>query len=694
MTLERVTFDATTSDGDVRYCFWNWNAHVDNVYDQFSASPTATHVFTDFGVQEVALMAVDRYGQDDSTSLAVPVSANGIAAVLEADITRLFFRARPGLAAMKTETILLTNSGPLGSDAAVTASTDGLPEYLQVSPRSPSVCSSARPPATARREAREGRRCHIFSTRRLAPAEPRDTLTVGDSSHTTRPGHGRGGTRMRTIMSRTRGRASALGVCVLCPLATILVLTAASPTSGADELPPPWPKASSFPRGQMTRFRLPFFAGLYTYPSNEPLYNVLYLPRTYDETRRYPLIIRFQPQGGAPDIGLFRDVADRGTGAVVLGVSWPLSKPDSETMFCTVTSEDHWYAATAQWAFSMFSIDRSRVFVGGFSAGGWAASSQGMDEQMRNISTHFVITGAGLRGSYTLTPFKGCPAFVAAGKNGMNHDSAVSAAQILRGARFDVTFVDEDGVGHEMGPQMKRAMLEWFDRFDPGTHADEWLAEAASLEKRNKAEACRLYASVAVLGAGDERGKRAREQLKELEGDALTAYEEAYDLLRSRRYSEATKAFTSAYRLATRARASRLVELCRRGLEEVAEWQFGEQAMAMEETFFTGRVFESCLLAQDGAARYASSASVKRWANLFRSEATKLTPDATAAARRDPSRARAQKKLVGARIAIWTGKYDAARKALEEVRAGAPDTPEALDAAALIDRIADAGRVK
>ena len=234
---------------------------------------------------------------------------------------------------------------------------------------------------------------------------------------------------------------------------------------------------------------------------------------------------------------------------------------------------------------------------------------------------------------------------------------------------------------------MKRAMIQWWGGFDPAVKGDEWMTKAATLEKRNKAEACKLYARVAVLGPNDPRGKRAREKLSELEGEVLGKYEEAYELLRRRRYVEATKAFSRAYRAASRSRAPRLMQLCKTRLAEIPEWQFGEHAMAMEETYFTGRIYESCLLAQDGALRYARAPSTKRWAQMFKREAKKIVKEATGAARRDPTRARAQQKLVKARVAIWTGKYAAAKKVLEGIPAEHEGKPEGADAKMLLDRI-------
>jgi len=466
-------------------------------------------------------------------------------------------------------------------------------------------------------------------------------------------------------------------------LATAALVFVSLVSRAGEELPPEWPDVSTFTPGKETRFRLPFFAGLLTYPEGEPLYNVLQVPSGYDPRRAYPLCIRFQPQGGKPGVYEFKRIS--GGDAFVLGVSWPLYKIEPDKLLYMPSGEKFFYPATAQWVFANFNIDRSRVFVGGFSAGGWSAASCGMTINMRHVSTHFVILSSGIRGKYRTELFKGSPAFVGVGTEGMNCPSAKSAASKLRGAKFDVTYVEAPGVGHSIGDPVWKGLAEWWKRFDPKARADEWLKEAEQFEKRNKARACELYARVATLGDGDPRGRAARGKLEELEGKALDKYEKAYSLLRARDYVGAKKALKEAYREAARKRSGGLVKLCTARAAEVDEWMFCEQAMATAETYWTGRVYESCLLAQDGSARYALK--LKRWAQLFKDDAKSLVKKAPAAAQKAGKRARAQQKLARARVMMWSGKASLVKKDLEKIARDYPAKPEGVDAKMLLRRI-------
>ncbi len=466
---------------------------------------------------------------------------------------------------------------------------------------------------------------------------------------------------------------------------TALVLVSLASRAG-EELPPQWPDASTFTPGKSTQFRLPYFAGLLTYPGGEPLYNELYVPAGYDPRRDYALCIRFQPQNGKP--GVYDLKRFSGGGAFVLGVSWPLWKIEADGLLYMPSSKKFFYPATAQWVFSEFNIDRSRVFVGGFSAGGWSAASCGMTIQMRHVSTHFVILSSGIRGKYRTDLFKGSPAFIGVGTEGMNFGPANSAASKLRSAKFDVTYVEAPGVGHSIGDPVWKGLAEWWKRFDPKANADAWLEEGEKLEKRDKARACEFYARVATLGELDPRGRSAREKLEKLEGSALAKYEHAYSLLRARDYRAAKKAFKEAYREAARKRVGRLVRLCALRAAEVDEWAFCEQAMAAEGAYWTGRIYESYLLAQDGSARYAMS--LKHWAQLFRDDAKTLVKKAPAAAQKAGKRALAQQKLARAKVMVWSGKASLAKKDLERIARDYPDKPEGVDAKMLLQRISPA----
>jgi hypothetical protein len=420
------------------------------------------------------------------------------------------------------------------------------------------------------------------------------------------------------------------------------------------------------------------------------LYNVVWLPKGYDPEREYPLYVEFQPQDAKPGTWQLRQMSED---AIGLGMSYVQTTDASMRNMSVLQVPIH--AATVQWALRTFRVDRARVFCGGFSGGGWAASESALQPQFRALSTHFVILGAGLRGQmanpYDLTLFVGDPVFLAAGTKDMNHDWMRRALEALTAAKLDVSSYEEPDVGHEVGPKTRDHAREWFAGFDPAVHAADWLAEAKKqLDDKavaDKTPALSKLAAVATLGPKSEQGKEARALLETREGAALTAYEHAWDELRARRYPEAEKAFAAAHAAAQKAKSARLVPLCQKGMQSVADWRCLEEAMTARAALADGRPVEANLLQQEGAGRYKSDAQYRAWTWIWDSIGAKAD-----VAPKDQKHGAAQVELAKDSVLLWTGGMKGgaikkAREALTGMVSSLADSSEAREAQALIDRL-------
>jgi predicted esterase len=481
---------------------------------------------------------------------------------------------------------------------------------------------------------------------------------------------------------------AALGLAV----AAILVCAAGRALAAevADDQPIPWPVSEDFRAEVETKFRLPFFRGYKTYPDLEPLFNVVWLPKDYDPERAYPLYVEFQPQGAKPGTWQLRQMSEN---AIGLGMSYVQTTDASMRNMSVIQVPIQ--AATVQWALRMFRVDRTRVLCGGFSGGGWAASESALQPQFRALSTHFVIMGAGLRGQlanpYDLSLFVGDPVFLAAGTKDMNHDWMRRALDALTAAKLDVTSIEEPDVGHEVGPKTRERQAAWFATFDPSVHAAEWLADAKKqLDDKavaDKTPALKQLAAVATLGPKSDPGKEAQSLLEAREGAALAAYDHAWDELRARRYPEAEKAFAAALAAAQKAKSARLVPLCQKGLQSVADWRCLEEAMTARAALADGRPVEASLLQQEGAGRYKSDPQYRAWTWMWDSIGAK--GDAQA---KDAKHGAAQVELAKYSVLLWTGGLKAgslkkARESLQAIVTTLADSSEAREAQALLDRL-------
>jgi hypothetical protein len=446
-----------------------------------------------------------------------------------------------------------------------------------------------------------------------------------------------------------------------------------------------WPDTTTFTKGKTTTFRLPFFEKLFTYPNDKPLYNVLYLPKDYDPTQAYPLCVRFQIQGFEPATHDFVELSDEK--AIVLGVSMVMTKPIERDKIVTLSSETYHIAATVQWVMAKFNIDRTRVFVGGFSAGGWNASAIGMSVPFQHISTHFVILSAGLRGNYRAELFKGREAIVGAGTKDLFYQDTKIAGNSLRTRGLGVTYFEIPSLKDEDTIWRNSTLKEWWTKFSTEKNAENWLLEADGLEKKNPAEALQKWVRVAALGENNPSGKAALARLEKLEGKALPAYQQAVQFLRSRKYELARKAFTDAGKLASQNRSPRIIELCTLGLQDVEEWRFCEHLMAMEEAQLSGRFLEACIISQEGTTRFKTT--LPTWASIFNMRLTegKWTPNAETLSRENLPRAKAQQLLAKAFLQILSGEGEKIRADLEKLAKDQAALPEGKAANRLLKRL-------
>ncbi|HRR79118.1 MAG TPA: alpha/beta hydrolase-fold protein, partial [Planctomycetota bacterium] len=131
-----------------------------------------------------------------------------------------------------------------------------------------------------------------------------------------------------------------------------------APVAPAPELPP----------GRETRVDEPKVGGGYF---------TVYVPSDYRASRRWPAIFCYHGQGGKQTVWPFREVTG-GKGFIVVGMSYLDQSPRRLTTaeFDQQMAREAECVATAlARVASRLAVDREQLFVGGFSMGGWMASS-------------------------------------------------------------------------------------------------------------------------------------------------------------------------------------------------------------------------------------------------------------------------------------------------------------------------------
>jgi len=111
-------------------------------------------------------------------------------------------------------------------------------------------------------------------------------------------------------------------------------------------------------------------------------------------------------------------------------------------------------------------IDEDRLFVGGFSKGGWHSSA--MLESSPKVWAGAVIFAAGRSRSVELISttgskraLRGKPIYIGAGEKDANLRSAKKAAAYYKRLRAKVTFEEFKGAGHGFDPSGSEILYNW-----------------------------------------------------------------------------------------------------------------------------------------------------------------------------------------------------------------------------------------
>jgi predicted esterase len=177
----------------------------------------------------------------------------------------------------------------------------------------------------------------------------------------------------------------------------------------------------------------------------------VFLPVDWTPTRKWPLLMFYHGTGGRPSISLPRSYTED-KGFVIVGMTYTVRGPVEagqskqyyeDTVAISQEVRDH-LAKVA-------SVDPERMYIGGFSKGGWTASY--FADKHPELIAGAMIMGAGVNPYYvdddSLPRFRvGTPLYVGAGQLEMNYAVNLQALDHFGGRGAKVTLDIWDGLGH------------------------------------------------------------------------------------------------------------------------------------------------------------------------------------------------------------------------------------------------------
>lgn len=156
---------------------------------------------------------------------------------------------------------------------------------------------------------------------------------------------------------------------------------------------------------------------------------VVFLPADYTPQASWPTIVYYHGWGGRPNTRIFRAVTEE-KGFVIVGINYGDDKYSKNLDYRRLRGERRHFDRTLDLLEKEISIDRSRVYMAGYSQGGYSAANLG--ETMLSELSGLVILGAGRGWGSGQSPrqrlIAGKPVFIGAGENDNPHGTRAQLA--------------------------------------------------------------------------------------------------------------------------------------------------------------------------------------------------------------------------------------------------------------------------
>ena len=306
------------------------------------------------------------------------------------------------------------------------------------------------------------------------------------------------------------------GLCVAALFAVLLVHCAIhAAENDAEKIDADEP--TQFTAGEETRIEDPTIGGLGYY--------LIGVPEDYTPDRAWPVIFCYHGMDGKPTTWPFLQLTD-GKGYIIVGMEYyKRGRHGREHDNLEVKNLKRVIPLVVK----HFNVDKERLYVGGFSKGGWITSV--LFEKTTDIWAGMIILGAG-RTSRALIPQKlrGRPIFIGLGEHErqLRLDRSKEATVYYRKCGAKVTFELFKGMEHEVDTK-NEALRNWLLYNGPLKNAQSKLASAGRLVKNNEpGRAYAIYAGladvsdtdktcIAAAKAAEALAKKAEQQLAEAE---------------------------------------------------------------------------------------------------------------------------------------------------------------------------------
>ena len=388
---------------------------------------------------------------------------------------------------------------------------------------------------------------------------------------------------------------------------------------------------------------------------------MVYVPADYTRDRSWPLIFCYHGQNGRPTSWPFKEVTD-GRGFIVVGMGY--QKPPAERMTTRqfdayVASEVAAMRAAGAYVARRLNVDRKRLFIGGFSKGGWSTST--IAEASLGTWAGICILGAG-RHRFHLPlrqprGIRGKPIYIGVGQRDTNRPHGESGAKFYRKAGARVTYEEYPGLGHQMKTD-SRVLREWLRELGYLKGTKSQLAAARRAETAGRlGRAYTLYHQLAQLSDTNAACLAAAKGAKAIVQKAEERLAEAERAVAGERHAEAIKLLLE---LSTRYEGSDFGDRAKRCLETLPS------SPAVRDALRRAKVDAEAEPLEAEAAAAESARNFDKAIRLYRQYLEKF-PKATRAAAVRKTLAALRSQQAGRHCRVWLNLAD------NYIRAGRAD---------------------
>jgi len=282
---------------------------------------------------------------------------------------------------------------------------------------------------------------------------------------------------------------------------------------------------------------------------------LIYVPSDYTPHRKWPVIFSYHGQGGNPNVGTFRSLTE-GRGFVIVAMPYIQKEMSIPSKRAIPRAEwERQYAVETRAMREIFlpyveehlRVDRTQLFIGGISRGGWATSV--ISENSPSLWAGVVILAAGRSRRSRRAPFPGGfrnkPIFIGVGERDVNNRPGRRAASFYAALGAKVTLEVFKGLGHAVDDK-NPALRKWLRINGPLRNLPAKLA--AARRDRKLGRFGRAYEAYRHLAALDEKDPSCRDAAREAAALARPAEKKlsaARSAVNAKQFDKAIRALVS-----------------------------------------------------------------------------------------------------------------------------------------------------